>query len=511
MDISNLLDATEGLPDLESWNPTPDQEYYVYENEVVRAKYEEMLHLHEGSVLSIYFINKNHYKNEMSTVLKHLNYFETFYDKEKELFMAMLSIKFIVDQKPQFTQEAFKTVVLDRLITPDFISKVKLMAHRLYTININTDKEGKYKNTPKITNDQARQLVACSFAFRLTLPLFIHFSNVNESFVEKRDYITCFNSIYMEIIKRFEANDVTIFTALCRFVKYRVYRAYNADKGIWNQKKQLYGTVKEIYLEELIHEVIIVKSLYKLRYNMSCVSFIDGIIFSYNRNFKSENYKAKPFEISSEDSSSDSDDYLSHAEALEMMVYRIDESNSMINDVNTTKVLADIAERFNVELDDEELAFYYANCDINSITQFLLHAFYSRFFDNSHAIYTLNRTDTIRLIVYMKKFLQLRGMVIMPQFCTAKVRGKFKDNMIKNSKFLEKIESSSVYHNIIMNKFRYVNELDKKDNRILRKLSTLINSTFTFVDYDPDIDGIEYLDVNVDVIIDEFLLFLSII
>ena len=39
---------------------------------------------------------------------------------------------------------------------------------------------------------------------------------------------------------------------------------------------------------------------------------------------------------------------------------------------------------------------------------------------------------------------------------------------------------------------------------ILKKLSAMINSTFEFVDYNPDINGLEYTDINIDIIIDEY-------
>lgn len=510
--LDAIVNENSKIPELKSWVSTPDQEYFVYENEVVRAKYEEFLDLAEGTPLPIFYIRKNHYKDRMDDIVKHINYFLNFYDPEKELFLSTFSVKFIVDKRPNLSKDAFINLVMDRIVTDTLVSKIKLMAHNLYTININTDKEGKYKNTPKITNAQAAQLVALSFCFRLTLPLCVHFSNVNESFVGKKDYIPCFNKLYMKIVKKFEKDDVQVFNALCKFVKYRVDRYYNANKGVCNQKKQLYGATKGIYQEELIHDVLLVKSLHKLDYTRSCVSFIDGIIHYFNQNNSSENYKSKPFEIGVDDSMSDSDDYLSHAEALEMSVYKIDESNVMIDGVNNKKIVKKIEDDFNINISDDEFNFYMDNIKINSITESLVHSFYSRRFKDTNAIYGLTRAQTVKLIIYMKKYLQLRGMVILPQICTAKVKGRFKENSIKNTKFIEKFESSSVYQNIIAPKFKYISELESdKEHAIVKKLSAIINSTFEFVDFDPEINGYEYTDINIDIIIDEFLLFLSII
>lgn len=498
-------------PDLNSWVPEEDQLFYVYEDGFVRARYEELLGLNNGSRLSIYVIDKNHYKARMDDVCKHINYFESYYDTNHELFTSTLSVKFIIGQNPNLSINAFKDLVLSRIITPTLVLKLKEMAKDLYQININTDEEGKFKNTPKITNELACQIVAVSFCIRCILPLCVHFSDTNNNFMRKRDYINCFDKIFIKIIKIFEQDDLPIENALCRFVKYRVDHSYNADIVVCQMKKQLYGMVKCVYLEEVIHEVIIVKSLHKLDYNRSVVSFIDGVIFKYHKNYKQENFRFKPVEIEPVENSSDSEEKLSHAESLEMEVYRVDESNALISETNVDKVMKRIEENFHINISDEEFFFYLRNVKISSVTQMFLHSFYSKFFHDTNAIYSLNLMTTIKLLIYMKKYLQLKGMVILPQLCTARVRGKFKDNVIKNSKFIEKFQSSSVYNNIITTKFKYIRELNPKEDPIIKKLSAFINSSFEFVDYNSEINGMEYTDVNTDLIINEFLLFLSII
>ena len=101
-------------------------------------------------------------------------------------------------------------------------------------------------------------------------------------------------------------------------------------------------------------------------------------------------------------------------------------------------------------------------------------------------------------------------MVFLPQICTAKVHGRFKDNCIKNSRFIEKFSTSSVYQSIIAEKYRYIQELNPKEDPIIKKLSTIINSSFEFVDMDPNLNGYVCNDVNMDIVMDEYMLLLSI-
>ena len=141
----------------------------------------------------------------------------------------------MIDKNKDLKQDQFKALILARIITPNFVKNMTRMAKDLYTININTDKEGKYKSTPKITNDHAKIILAVSFALRSVLPLCIHYSNTNNTIVANRDYIRCFDRIFMGIMSRFEEiNEIAIFNPICRFVQYRLDRNHNADAPIWD-------------------------------------------------------------------------------------------------------------------------------------------------------------------------------------------------------------------------------------------------------------------------------------
>ena len=495
--------------DIIQWKPTPDQQYFTEKDGMIIANY--LVHYFNVPASRqglCYIIAKKHYKERIPDLLQHINYFVATYDYDKEYLVATLSIKNYVDRHPTMPQKAFCKMVLSRLVTPSMVNKIKRMALDLYKLNINTDRDGKYKTTPKISNDHARMIVAVSFCIRLLLPICIHFSNTNATFIGKRDYIDCFDRIFMKVIDRFEKDDIQIWNPICRFVAYRVDRTYNTDIVIWQKKKQLYGTTVELYLESLIHEVILVKSLHKLAYNRSIVSFIDGIITHSYTHYRYENFKFKPVEIEDEDS--DSDDYLSHQETMEMQISRVDESNQLINETNTKQVMTEIAQRYHINIDEEEFDFYFQNMKFNSLTQTILHAFFSKYFNDTNAIRLLDKKNAVELAIYLKKFLQLRGMIILPQIVTAKVKGKFKDTCIKNTKFLEKFTTSSVYQHIISEKYRYIKELNLKEDPIVKMLSTMLNSSFEFVDMDPEVNGKTCDNINPDMMVNELMLFLSI-
>ena len=195
-----------------------------------------------------------------------------------------------------------------------------------------------------------------------------------------------------------------------------------------------------------------------------------------------------------------------------MASYTRDASSIMISDCNRKKCMKEIDtwyKSFNVT--DLEIQFYMDNCKLNEVNVFLLNSFYSSKFKDSYAILSLNKVEVTRLLIYMKKYLQYHKMPILAQILTANITGRYKSNIIKNTKFVESIYTSDVWTDIISNKFEYVNELNPKENPIIKYLSVIINCEFEFVDMDPDINGMKMEDITSSDIAPEFLLFLSII
>lgn len=508
------------IPPLKDWLPTSDQIYFDFypgdkdknipPDDFVKVAFSK-LGLDGNSKLSIFLIKKKNFRDRMVDITNTINYYLSYYDSDLLLLKSFMVIKNIIDEKPKLSTKAFIKLVMKEIITKKFVNNIKEMASNLYTLNIDSDSEGQYKNTPKITNAQAKLLVAMSFAIRTVIPLITHFSAVNDNFVNKKDYIPCFDKLVMEMFEKFEKNDVKAFVAIEDYAEYRVDRLWKQDAGTCMQKKQLYGLTQALYLEEIVHEVILVKSLYKLKYYLSVVSFIDGVIQYYHVNFKKENFKYKPVEIDSEETQDSDSDRISHAEAIEMMVYRVDESNCLINDANTKEVLGNIRKKIHVAITEEEFNYYLDNISISPITEMLLESFYDRFFHNPYAIMNLSDEIIIELIIRMKKFLMYKGMKILPQICTAKIYGKYKENTIKSVKFKEKIETSDVWKNIICKDYTYISEITQKENLLIKQFSILVNCKYEFIDYGGPDDNRVYEDIDVDILLTELSFFLSLV
>ncbi|WP_171567724.1 hypothetical protein, partial [Brevibacillus sp. MCWH] len=132
----------------------------------------------------------------------------------------------------------------------------------------------------------------------------------------------------------------------------------------------------------------------------------------------------------------------------------------------------------------------------------------AKYFGGYRDLNLITRKQFVKLLLLLKKKLQIQGYIYLPQLLTANI-DKYNKRTIKNSKFLNKIGSSSIYQTLMNDKYSTLEEL-KKSNLVLDLLSAAINSTFTIVDYDnPEKLG-EPLEINnLDTLSDEFLNFIN--
>lgn len=187
---------------------------------------------------------------------------------------------------------------------------------------------------------------------------------------------------------------------------------------------------------------------------------------------------------------------------------KIDESLIILSSINIKKTIKKIKKKINIKIPKEELEFYKRNYKFNKFQVQLVYYSYAKYFGGYRDLNMLTREQYLELLILLKRKLQIQGNIYLPQLLSGNVESKLNTRTIQNTKFLMKIENSSLYQVLVNEKFSTLNELNKS-NLILNLLSTLINTTFSFVDYDnPEKMG-EVIEVNTDVLSDEFLNFLN--
>ena len=190
-----------------------------------------------------------------------------------------------------------------------------------------------------------------------------------------------------------------------------------------------------------------------------------------------------------------------------MSLEKVDESLSVLSEINIKQTIRRIKKKIDIDISEEELSYYMCNHKTSPFQTQLVFNFYANYFHGFRDLNMLTRKQYMKLLILLKKLLQLQNKVYLPQILTANIL-KLNCRTIQNTKFLNKIETSSVYQSIALDKFEPIEQI-KKNNTILNILSTLLNTTFTNVDYVTREKTGEQLEVVDDVLSDEVLDFLN--
>ena len=510
----------ELIPKLNDWDPSNDEVIFeiIPNANKIRAMLSKCKSLENAPdelkeklmLLSTFSIRWKHYMMRMPDITKAINYFIRFYDDDDEYMTALMSLKYHVDSDRCKDVHTFQTLLLHDMITESMTAKISKMIDDLEPANVETDKATSYKSTPKLTNEDAHNILLLSYYFRLILPIIIHWFNLptTQGVENGKNYIQTFVCIFKSVLEKIGPGTINVYILIKQLINHRIEKKFNSDAIIHEKKKEKNGATDASYCNELSDEILLVKSLYKIDYSKSVVSYIDGIIRQNYMQYNVENFKIKTVGISTEEIIRDSDDGFSHLEAIEMKTYRVNDGNNIIEQANIELALNKITVRFNIDITEEQLIWYNEHIStINPLAKYFVTYFYQNFFGESSFIDLLDRRTTIKLMLIMKFFLELKGFKIIPQIVTASMIIE-KESFIKNRKFNDKFENSQINNEIMANKFSYIKEITGKDDIIKKYVSSIINSTFTLVDESPKLNGLVCNNLKQDDVIDEFCQFL---
>lgn len=197
---------------------------------------------------------------------------------------------------------------------------------------------------------------------------------------------------------------------------------------------------------------------------------------------------------------------------------KLDEGSITMSDINIKVTLDRIKRLIDVPYTEEEVKYYMYNHKPSKIQIQLLYSFYAKFFGSYSDLNLLNRHDYMTLLVILKKKLLLElgyegqdaGEIYcasLPYILSGNLEDKLNTRVIRNTKFINKIEESYMYKNLINSKYKLLEEIAPES--IIQILSSIINSRFTYVTYEfPEMLGQEII-YSEDKIADELLFFLN--
>lgn len=160
---------------------------------------------------------------------------------------------------------------------------------------------------------------------------------------------------------------------------------------------------------------------------------------------------------------------------------------------------------------EDEINFYIKKLSkdgrftINQFQEKLVFNLYYKYFGDTVSIKAINQRDYIKLIIAAEKILESNRLIIMPYIISSKINRLITRKNV-NKKELTKIQSSQFYQ-LVIDKYKN----PKIEDQILSMIAGILSSEFEIIDfYDDELDG-RKVDTNIDLLLEEVLMYVLLI
>lgn len=501
-----------------------------------------------------YFMNVFDSDNELA-----LAYLKTKYmiDKHKKFTMENL--------------QAFIDYIYEVIFTPTMVEKITNMVEFNYEADIeNNNSQKKYKKNNKkhlesleFTNQHVKILLEISTSIKILAPVILHFFALNDIKMNKIEmddilfkfyyrlfdifgYDTTYSlmdngvavatDITQDLIdreldedivfefpspdnrrtwyvftnddhKHYELSPINMYNKLYVYIKAKVVESHSNNQLMFAQR-EVFGDDLYTLIDDLTKRVLIAENLFKytLGGSANVIGFNKVIIRSQLGYYLKQRYDKTPTEVTNTKNS----DGLSGIDKMAMNLTKLDEGQITIVDINIDKTLERIQKQIDIDVTEEEIDYYREYMRISKLQKELVYAYFAKYFGSVRDLNLITARQYIRLTLLLKKKLLISGSVyesVLPYILTGNSEDRVNTRLIRNHRFISKIEESASYQKLMDSKYKFLNEI--KPDYIMGVLSTLINTRFSYVVYeDPELLGKE-IDYSEDKISDELLNFLS--
>lgn len=489
----------------EDWviNQKEEDKVFVFDNGILVVFFERLFGFElEDSTISM-FTFKSKYRKQTGLICNHLNYFVKYYDPDKRYITALLKIKTLLDSREtHISKESFIKLLYDTIITDQILEQVFALVDLNNRRSIECEKKTKkYGKESSFTDQHNTILYRMSMCTNLLIPLILHYSHrfthANKMFIINDYYDPLF-----EICGK----GVNLKEKIFSFILNETANSQKRDAVVWEQKA-LMGGFDPISFAETKLQNIVSNIIPKLDYteNSHNIALIRSTVSSDFRNFTKEPYKLFPMEISDE---KDSDDSLSQQDKMEMTLLRTDLSNIIISAVNKETVLDKLQDKLKIKVSEKEMKYYKKHYKPTDFQIEMIKLYFAKYFNGFSEMSSLSSDQFAKLVVLMKYQMQAQGYKYMQHMIIGKMMDRTTTKTLRSIKFVEKIENSVMYKRLIDKKYSKLLKL-KGERVILDELSILLKTRFSFIDYNNQELLGKVIEIDEDLVCDEFLLFLS--
>ena len=527
-----VIDRSKLKSKFTHWKPKKRELLVEQDNKIFVIHFEKIFEQPNLHPLDNFIITKSSYINQLPSITRYANFFMNCYDPENDLATAYLKIKYALDKEKAFNEtntEALIDLIYEILFTPRMCEKIIKMVKENYIDDIEKgDDKGKYKKNNKeylesleFTNEHIEILLRISFGIKIMSPILFHFLTINNINKLDKDSDLIYR-FYKRLFPLFQGN-CDMYNKLFVYVKTKVLDSAAHNSRIFEQR-EIFGIDLFSVINKFIRKVIISENMVKYqfpehwdakqkKYKENIIGFNKTIIKFQMHYFLKEQYEKTMTEVSNTKNS----DGLSGQDKMEMNLTKIDEGIVTLADINVRNCIERIQREIDVPITEEEIQYYRDNQYPSELQIELVRLYYANYFNNYRDLKLITRREYIILMLLLKKKLLIEAGYdkdneeftdsILPYIITGNLEESVNTRLIRNNKFISKLQPNSMYQYLIDKKYRYIQEI--KPDVVLSLLSSIINTNFTYVVYEqPDLLG-KPIEYNEDRISDELLFFLK--
>lgn len=491
-----------GLTLVDEWVPNEEDIIFRHVDKAIILPVSAYYGMSEPTDLDFFIISPKRCYNKLPMRLHtthYLNYFEKFYDLDKELVIIYYQMKYIMDFNKEYNKANFMSDIKKYIIyNSSLLRKIYAMNEYNYLIELDA-KNGRSVPSLQYTTRHGKILMQMSLLMNMVIPLINHFA-----YLKNVDNIDGFLlEVYDEILS---LSDVDIYNKLYETTLKIVKRNESIHSTLWNMQ-DIRGRNVTTHVSGSI-ENIMLNIMPKYTYDKNIISF-NFTSIRKNTGFKITDikyeYNFRPLSSSNRD-----EDFNSDFDKFESFLIRQDEALYLQNKVACQGTMYEIERQFG-PFSDEEIDYYVESLEaggtnvINNFQKDLIFNLFYKYFGDPESINAINRTDYIKLMISAKRVLQATNMIILPYIISSKIL-RIPNRKSVNKRERLRLEASPYWQQI---KDKYKNP--KIEDHILGQIAVILSSEFKIIEFDDcELDG-KIVENIPDIICEEFLIFVLMI
>ena len=471
------------VPFIDEWTPNPEDQIFTNMKDLIIAPVTSVYKMDEPGNINYFWVKPKKCFNSIAMrdhTCLYLNYFEKYFDTDKEYLTVLSYIKVMIDNFPNYNVQNLIQDLNRYVIQSSLFKKVRAMVEANYNLNL------EYKSTNnkelQYTNDHAIALLMCSIMINMVNPLICHFayqrviSDIDEFLLDIYDYI-----IYAP-----EFNYVDLRSKIYGTSSTNVGRNEKNNPVIWG-KQDIRGIDVVVHSDNGVRNILL-NIIPKYIFAQNVISLNFGSIQNSNKHKITDiAYEYSYVPLSS--SKREGEDVQSDFDRYESTLTKADEAKYLQSKFNFEYNMDKIRKQYG-PFDEAEFRFFKKSLEdengeiINPFQKELVFNLFINMFEDSESIKGINIDDYIILIMAARKILMNCNMTILAYIISAKFQKVVYRKQLNKK---EEVEfKSTEYFPRIQEKYRN----EKIYRSILGTVATIITSNFTCIDYhNPEVHG----------------------